>query len=1143
MAQIYGTSWDRLVDLTDLSQMPADERDAYHDLVATQADTTPAPSTTSAPARPTDLASWAMLVPPLEPGMVERSDLDALVSFLADTAEASAAGRVVAVSGPGGFGKTTLATQACHDSRVTELFPEILWVETGEQCTPARVVQLISDLCVHLEGTRPTLADAEQAGFHLARVLGDRRVLLIIDNVWSATDLAPFLLGGPGCVRLVTTRNARVCPSRTTQLRLGPMSPGEIRELLRRSVPRLAQAETMRLAELCGGWPLLATVVSSAVGQDVAAGAPPERAVSEAGQVLDTLGPHAFDVWDSDQRKDAIGHAITSSLRSLEAHVEISGGHGLRDRYLSLAVFPAATPIPLSVLSAWWGEAFGWTASAVRQLCRVLADRSLIDAYLADRDAILLHDVFRSHLRHLVGEDWPHLHRSLIDTYRPTSDGGWSELGVEHEYMWRYLSYHLHQADLGDELVDVLATPAYVVNKAASFGHEALVIDQLAIRALDRPTSERWRAALALTGSGYLLSGLTSQRDIAATLLATMIRSEGGAEVVEQLRSYEEPDGLGIRWATADVPAVPGEAVAGHVGAVTSVAAHGDRVVSCGEDGTVRLWDLSSRSLVRTQRGHTGWVFVTAISPDGRLIASAGDDGVIRLWHTSTGELSGVLIGHARRIRTLTFARQSALLISGAEDGQICLWDTERSSLIRAMRTPGSPVWSVAVDASDSLIAAAGEDEFLRLYDLQTGDLLAEKAAHRDWIRSVAFAAETPLLATGSGDGSVRVWSTADKRLTAVRHDDTGSPVRSVAVSVPGDLIVAAGQDATIRAFTADAPAGEQPMPPSVEWIRALTLTADRTVIAGCEDGSIRLWTASEQTPASVLASGSNAIWSAAFAGGSDLALLGRGDGTIEVRDSTTGVLVRNLQAGEGRVWDLAATSNRLAAACGDGSIRLWSLDNDWTLRLNQAEARTWAVTMNHPGTRLAASAADGTVRVWELPSGRLLWERQNAHQGRIRSLTFDATGDLLATGGGEGTARVWNIPAGEQVIEIAHTTNWVRTVALDPSGTKLAIGCGPGDIYVHDLSNGKVAAPLLGHSGRILMLGFTPDPDRIISAAADGTVRTWSISLQQQIAEVRVDASLQCAAYDPTSHSALAGSPAGSVAIKVPVPAAPPEE
>src|SRR5262249_25837197 len=129
------------------------------------------------------------LVPPLELGLINRSadheGTFALITEAATTDEIS----VVAIVGPGGFGKTTLAVQLVHDERIRTLFPETLWVEAGQDCTPARVVELVSDLCFHLDGSRPALNDPAQAGFHLARVLGERRVLLVIDNVWSAADL------------------------------------------------------------------------------------------------------------------------------------------------------------------------------------------------------------------------------------------------------------------------------------------------------------------------------------------------------------------------------------------------------------------------------------------------------------------------------------------------------------------------------------------------------------------------------------------------------------------------------------------------------------------------------------------------------------------------------------------------------------------------------------------------------------------------------------------------------------------------------------------------------------------------------------------------------------------------------------------
>lgn len=1084
-----------------------------------------------------------ILVPSMEPDLIHRPDnLESLVAILVE-ASAEEHAKAVAVCGPGGFGKTTLATQVCHDARIRELFPEILWVETGEECTAARVVELVSDLCVHLDGARPPLTDPEQAGFHLARILEDRRVLLVIDNVWSAADLAPFLLGGSLCVRLVTTRNVRVCPSTTRLMRLGPMSPQEISELLRRNISAPAGHDAIRLAELCGGWPLLASVVGSNIGHDVAAGAPPDRAVSEAGETLSSHGPQAFDVWDADQRKNAIGQAIMSSLRSLDEHVTITGGSALRDRYLSLAIFPAATAVPLQVLTQWWHRAYGWSRSAVRQFCRVLADRSLVSAYLADRDAILLHDVFRGYLRHLIGDEWSTLHRSLIEAYRAAAGDQWPDLGNEHGYLWRHLSYHLHHADLDDELVGVLASPAHVVTKVVRVGHQCLAADHAVLQSLasfgskEHPQHAAWQVAKALTGAGYLLHGLKTPADIASTLTVALLREQPSSDSAEPLRQIaaDTEDSFHILWTHADQQPTSADGTHGHVGAVVSVTANESLVASGGEDGAVRLWELNGRRLVRLLRGHTGWVFATALSADGEIVASAGEDGVIRLWRTHTGEPMGALTGHTRRIRGLAFASSGKTLVSGAEDGRVWAWDVERLALLRAMDTPGCPVWSVSIGCANTVVAAGGEDEFVRLYELDTGQLLDEKAAHRDWVRSVHFAPEVPLFASGSGDRSVRIWSAADRRLTPVRRIDlTPARVRCVALSERGDLVVSASEDAKIHAFTADGPAGEQQMPPGVDWIRSVALTRDRTVVAGCEDGGLRLWTTTGQVRPSTLGSGSNTVWSTQFADNGRLALLGHGNGLIEARDAVSAAPIRRLSAGPGRVWSLAAGEDQVAAACGDGSVRVWSLrDESWTLQLNAEAARTWAVAIAPSASRLAASAGDGRIRVWTVPSGDLLWEH-DAKAGRVRSIAFDESGETLAACGGDGSVLLWHASTGELRGEFANPAGWARTVTIDTPGARLAVGSGVGDIYVRDLASDRFIAHLVGHTGRILLLGFTEDPDRLVSAAADGTVRIWSLSKQRQMAQVRIDASLQCGAFDIDSGRLLASGAAGVAAMTI---------
>jgi WD40 repeat protein len=58
-------------------------------------------------------------------------------------------------------------------------------------------------------------------------------------------------------------------------------------------------------------------------------------------------------------------------------------------------------------------------------------------------------------------------------------------------------------------------------------------------------------------------------------------------------------------------------------------------VVTGGEDETVRLWDLTTRSAIgRPLLGHTGWVTSIAVTElDGRTIAVTGsEDHTLRIW-------------------------------------------------------------------------------------------------------------------------------------------------------------------------------------------------------------------------------------------------------------------------------------------------------------------------------------------------------------------------------------------------------------------------------------------------------------------------------------------------------------------------------
>jgi WD40 repeat protein len=72
-----------------------------------------------------------------------------------------------------------------------------------------------------------------------------------------------------------------------------------------------------------------------------------------------------------------------------------------------------------------------------------------------------------------------------------------------------------------------------------------------------------------------------------------------------------------------------------HDGQAYSLAFMADgRLATCGEDKSVRFWDIESQREISRGSDHKNAVYGVTLLSNGRL-ASAGQDRVIRIWTTS----------------------------------------------------------------------------------------------------------------------------------------------------------------------------------------------------------------------------------------------------------------------------------------------------------------------------------------------------------------------------------------------------------------------------------------------------------------------------------------------------------------------------
>lgn len=182
-------------------------------------------------------------------------------------------------------------------------------------------------------------------------------------------------------------------------------------------------------------------------------------------------------------------------------------------------------------------------------------------------------------------------------------------------------------------------------------------------------------------------------------------------------------------------------------------------------------------------------------SSDGKLLATGAEDKLIRIWDLSTKRIIKILRGHEQDIYSLDFFPDGDRLVSGSGDRTVRIWDL-RSSQCSLTLSIEDGVTTVAVSPDGKLIAAGSLDKTVRVWDSSTGFLVERLDSgnesgngHQDSVYSVAFSTNGHQIASGSLDRTVKLWNLegkADSRLVASNNGQSYGKKSSCEVTYVG---------------------------------------------------------------------------------------------------------------------------------------------------------------------------------------------------------------------------------------------------------------------------------------------------------------------------------------------------------------------
>jgi translation initiation factor 3 subunit I len=240
----------------------------------------------------------------------------------------------------------------------------------------------------------------------------------------------------------------------------------------------------------------------------------------------------------------------------------------------------------------------------------------------------------------------------------------------------------------------------------------------------------------------------------------------------------------------------------GHERPITDVKFNvdGDMIFISSKDSGISVWWTDTGERIGTYDGHSGACWMIDVTDDSTRLLSCGADNYVRLWDVESGKMLEEW-KHHNCLRCCAFSHGGRHFVSVTDDVM------KLKPVIRFFKTPTSSedyeeMPYLEIDAPTRIlrvlwgyrnetIITACKDGYIRVYDTKTGELVKEMEVHKKEVTEIQYDKTKTLFISSSTDGNSTLFDAI--KLEPITTYETGRPLNAASISPLMDHVIVGG--------------------------------------------------------------------------------------------------------------------------------------------------------------------------------------------------------------------------------------------------------------------------------------------------------------------------------------------------------------